>query len=448
LDPDVYVGRLACRNINEVKSMVNKIIRYETTSSAEWLKKMIVIAGDGFQDQNDLKIEWDVKGLTTGRYTIYAQSNNSEGTYGPLDVINVTVDRSISSSVTFSENDNLKISVYPAPPIAEITSPSEGNTLGSSNVNYVPSEAYLGEYWARVQYINGVMTIRGKSYDPRPHGSSTQIHVWIKDSQGNEVFNVIKQSLMYFEGELETWQACEYLPEDFEKQILWSSNGAFTNQQDVIDAISEGSGFVYFAGHGNPRVWANHYPGIPGGRANASIYGLMNFNVQGLPFFPMRKLTNTDKLPVLLVGGCHNSQFNVTLIKTLNLTEKFGIFAAADVGGYWTHGVPLTECWSWTLVRQSKTGAIATIGCTGLGYGIRGANATKGVGGWINNEFFRIVAEKLGQGTPLLLGDIYGEALSNYVEEFPVMGQLTDCKTVEEWALLGDPSLMIGGYAS
>jgi len=27
------------------------------------------------------------------------------------------------------------------------------------------------------------------------------------------------------------------------------------------------------------------------------------------------------------------------------------------------------------------------------------------------------------------------------------MNDLIDCKTVQEWALLGDPSLMIGGYS-
>jgi len=40
LYPDVYVGRLACRNIIEVRIMVDKIIKYETKSSnQEWFRR-------------------------------------------------------------------------------------------------------------------------------------------------------------------------------------------------------------------------------------------------------------------------------------------------------------------------------------------------------------------------------------------------------------------------
>lgn len=49
--PDVYVGRLACRNVLEVKIVVNKIIRYESQPiDSSWYKKMVVVAGDGFDD--------------------------------------------------------------------------------------------------------------------------------------------------------------------------------------------------------------------------------------------------------------------------------------------------------------------------------------------------------------------------------------------------------------
>jgi len=49
--PDVYVGRLACRNKLEVKTVVNKIIKYETKPiDSSWYKKMVVVGGDGFDD--------------------------------------------------------------------------------------------------------------------------------------------------------------------------------------------------------------------------------------------------------------------------------------------------------------------------------------------------------------------------------------------------------------
>ncbi len=452
LDPDVAVGRLACRNKLEVKKVVNKIIAYEKKAADEdWFKKMIVIAGDGFQDQEDFGISWDVRSLPTGKYTIYAQSRNSDGISGPMDIVNVTVNRSATSVVTFNEDDHLKIEKYPAPPIAEITSPSEGDILGKDNVDKIPEKAYIGSRWARIQYINGIMKIKGKSYDPRPDGVFTTLHIVIKASNGSIVFETEKSFNMYYEDEHETKLALSYMPSDFKQEILWPSNGNFTSQADVIEAISAGAGFVYFSGHGSPRVWANHYPGIPGGRANSSIVGLSSFDMKKAPYFPMSKLTNGEKLPVLLVGGCHNSQFNITLIKTLNLTSKFGPFAANDIAGYWTHGVPTYEAWSWAPVQSSNGGAIATIGCTGLGYGYLGSACTLGLGGWINPEFFKITGQKIASHEPLILGDIHRQTLSNYATTFPVWNDQDGkehCKTIQEWILLGDPSLLIGGYST
>ncbi|GAI77381.1 unnamed protein product, partial [marine sediment metagenome] len=34
-----------------------------------------------------------------------------------------------------------------------------------------------------------------------------------------------------------------------------------------------------------------------------------------------------------------------------------------------------------------------------------------------------------------------------YINAFPPMDERLDCKTVQEFALLGDPSLQIGGYS-
>ena len=49
LYPDVCVGRLACRNTNEVKAVTNKIITYETnTYDTSWFKKIIGVSGDSY----------------------------------------------------------------------------------------------------------------------------------------------------------------------------------------------------------------------------------------------------------------------------------------------------------------------------------------------------------------------------------------------------------------
>jgi len=51
--PDVYLGRLPCRNIREVRIMVRKIIDYEKDRCDEnWFNNLILVAGDSYNDTN------------------------------------------------------------------------------------------------------------------------------------------------------------------------------------------------------------------------------------------------------------------------------------------------------------------------------------------------------------------------------------------------------------
>jgi hypothetical protein len=226
------------------------------------------------------------------------------------------------------------------------------------------------------------------------------------------------------------------MPSEFQKIFLWSSNGTWTGQTQVIDTISEGCGFVFFSGHGSPAVWSNHYPGIPGNRKNAEVKGLFVTNL-GLPFFPMDKISNNYKNPIVVVGGCHNSMFNVSLIPTF-LDRK-------NVHMTHSYGNPTAECWSERFVRLSERGAIATMGNTGYGYGILGEYCTTGgVDNYITTEFF----VQYGTDGHKILGEAYAGTLTEYISHFKGSGEwdAVHQKTVEQWVLLGDPSLLIGGY--
>ncbi|HEC82267.1 MAG TPA: peptidase C25, partial [Thermoplasmatales archaeon] len=232
----------------------------------------------------------------------------------------------------------------------------------------------------------------------------------------------------YYEGEVSTSKSLEYM-EGFEGVKLYTSTGTLTGPDDVINAVSQGCGFLNFEGHGNPASWATHPP------HDEETW------IAGLDIPDMIKLSNKDMYPVCVVGGCHNSQFNVSLLNLLKFKEIYEIYYKSE----WS-----PECWSWWLTRGIDRGAIAAIGCTGLGYGYVGdynsdgiPDAIQGLGGWIDIEFFRIY----GQEEKEILGEVHGTAISNYVATFPVMNDQIDCKTVQEWVLLGDPTLMIGGYS-
>ena len=153
----------------------------------------------------------------------------------------------------------------------------------------------------------------------------------------------------------------------------------------------------------------------------------------------MKKIKNTNKLPIVLIGGCHNSQFNVSFIPAL-----------LDVDGSkntWCHGTPVPECFSWYLVKMPRTGAIATLGNTGLGYGVIGKDClVEGLDGGICIEFFKQYGmEYEANDGSAILGDVYVKTLQSYHDTFD-MFFLDHAKSITQWVLLGDPSLMIGGY--
>jgi hypothetical protein len=238
----------------------------------------------------------------------------------------------------------------------------------------------------------------------------------------------------WYEGEEENKLAFEYMT-GFETIKLWTSTTNFTSPQDVVDAINAGAGFVYFDGHGNPVTWSTHPP------HNESIW------IDGLLVKNMKDLTNGAQLPVVVCGGCHNGQFNTSLGMLFKgiLKEKFKYFQ-------WTYWLNewAPECWAWKLVSMKNGGSVATIANTALDWfsesdsnhdGI--PDAVQFLQGYINTQFFK----NYGVNNMTVLGKTHTQALTDYLNAFPPMQDKLDCKTVQEWTLLGDPSLQIGGYS-
>ena len=174
------------------------------------------------------------------------------------------------------------------------------------------------------------------------------------------------------------------------------------------------------------------------------------------PIWPMDELSNTGKLPITVVGGCHNSLFNVSLIPSAihYYTQLLG-----RNNWMWTGIQLVPQCWSWYMVQLPNTGAIATIGNAGLGWGWEGEFCTIGAGdGWISSEFFRQYGDHFDQEKYDILGHVYQQTQTSYINQFkdftlpeswwfPDFGwDAIDQQAVEQWVLLGDPSLKIGGY--
>ncbi|KAA0001893.1 MAG: peptidase C25 [Thermoplasmata archaeon] len=297
LTPDVYIGRLACRNVKEVQTVVDKIINYENTHDETWFKRLVLAGGDTFND------------------------------------------------------------------------------------------------------------ISGHNY---------------------------------LEGEIANEKVAEILS-DFQAEKIWWSEGNL-NEKNVVSAIGKGCGFVHLSGHGSPGAWF-----VKDFRENPSGKHILILDVYHIPL-----IKNGYKLPVVIIGGCHNSMFNTSLYQSTReiiktIIVKY-ILGKHYVTWYW---IPSPESMGWWFVKQKGGGAIATIGCTGLGYGATGDDNKDGIpdniqyySGRAEIHFFELYKQGLHH-----LGEVHSQDLIDYVNEANPMKDQIACKTVQEWVLLGDPTLMIGGYS-
>jgi hypothetical protein len=241
----------------------------------------------------------------------------------------------------------------------------------------------------------------------------------------------------YNEGEEANKKAIEYMT-DFNPVKIWGSLGNLETET-IISEINKGSGFVYFVGHGSPKNWATH---LNGDYKNwTGNFGNKN----------MLTLSNTGKYPIVMVGGCHNSEFDVTPLNFIRgfLSEglNFFVFNENHFGGYYLYKHVL-ECWSWMFVKVSG-GAIASIGSVGFGGVSIGdynnnsiPDCVEGLDGWFETHFFKLYnIDNID-----ILGQTYSQTITDYIHNFPTDTNRYDCKIVETHVLLGDPSLKIGGY--
>jgi hypothetical protein len=250
-----------------------------------------------------------------------------------------------------------------------------------------------------------------------------------------------------YEAEIDTEVSASYMDE-YTPVRLWASLETLKGQKSVVDEINDGAGFVHMAGHANPSILVTHPPdslktekitimqmySIPPVDAFWAL-----FNELGLkkvlekllsPINP--RLRNSEKQPVIVIGGCHNSQFNTSIYSILRdgFTHAYG----------YGHHPP--KCFSWWLTSKENGGAIATIGNSGFGMGIPGFDYPTGLDGWLLPRYFYHV----GQMDEEYCGAAYSSAITDYVNEFDINIDPEDRQMVEQWILLGDPSLFMGGY--
>jgi Peptidase family C25/Propeptide_C25 len=243
---------------------------------------------------------------------------------------------------------------------------------------------------------------------------------------------VAGKTFEYFEGKPDGEYLCD-VSYNYTKNAIpglnlvtcYSSNrdtgGLTPVPKDILKAFNQGAGFVDFEGHGNPYSWNTiwfdgEYP----------VNWTGGFNILNFPF-----LFNGKKLPVVIVGGCHNGLYNVSLIPCMleNKTHH----------PHFCYGVPDPICFSAALVLKPHGGAIASTGCTGYGMGYEGDPISLSAELEVNFFYW------IGNGTTHL-SQAHGQAIQKFLAEEEINQVEAFCIT--NWALFGDSSLQFGGYSS
>jgi len=223
----------------------------------------------------------------------------------------------------------------------------------------------------------------------------------------------------YIDGEVYTQMALDNMP-GFQQTKLWTSDGSLQNSWDTVKSINKGCGFIFFSGHGNPASWATHPP------YDETIW------IDGLKLRHMPFLFNRNKLPICITGsGCFNNMFNVSY-----LNHPYAIY-------------PVPKCWGEAMIFNKHGGSIATIGSTAFSYESPDVNSNKGGIEKLDIQFFK----EYGINNKEILGDCWKETIKAFLDDHPINwedqspdGDAIIVKNVQQWLLIGDPSLKIGGY--
>jgi hypothetical protein len=223
-----------------------------------------------------------------------------------------------------------------------------------------------------------------------------------------------------FEGEITNHYVSKALPE-FESIFLWATKRNL-NAITFNRAINKGAGFLSYAGHGFEHGWGTYRP-------NAMTDKLILYY---MPF--VRLLKNQDKLPIVFFDACLTAKldFNISDLHNyypgwIDLIVRFTKIEYDILDFY--------ACYAWSMVAKEGGGAIATIGATRLAYTWVNEHGVFAGAGYLDVSFF----EAYEQG--ISVGEMLTTAQLSYISNVGF-----DYFTIEEYILLGDPSLRVGGY--
>jgi len=262
--------------------------------------------------------------------------------------------------------------------------------------------------------VNRIIIYEEETYD----------QIWFKRIvlAGGDTFPICRGGRPFvYEGEITNTKVAQNIL-GFDTTFLWTSKNTL-HPRSFNREINKGTGFVSYAGHGFEHGWGTFRPN------SLTKRGMIWY------FTPyIVGLRNGNKLPIIFFDACLTAKldFNFTdlqnyfkitahlLTRIFKLSEDPSMFYPSFAG---------------SLLTLEDGGAIATIGSTRTAYTWVDANGVYGGAGYLDVHFFDSYFEGVRVGQ-MLTG-----SQNAYIQNVG-----PDYFTIEEFLLLGDPSLMVGGY--
>jgi hypothetical protein len=216
------------------------------------------------------------------------------------------------------------------------------------------------------------------------------------------------------EGEKHNRMVMDLMQDFTPSSVIWTSEGNF-HPWTINRAINKGAGFIDYSGHGFEHGMGTYKPH---GRL---LKTYLTPYVSGL--------NNGYELPIIFFDACLTAKLDFVLQDILNY-KQYRLF---DIIARLLRVDTSIElpCFAYSFLKHSNGGAIATIGATRTAFGDEDFGCEK-----LSLDFF----SSYRRGTRL--GTMLSNAQTLYRHQVP-----TDEFTIEEFVLLGDPSLHVGGYS-
>jgi hypothetical protein len=311
-----------------------------------------------------------------------------------------------------SPGDNDTVDLYPDVHIGRLAcSNIEEVNIVVDKIIYYETNTF-GQSW-----FNNILLLGGDTF---PHWNGNE----------GEILNLMIEEIM----------------SDFNPTKLWCSTLTFW-WWTINREINEGAGFVDYSGHGVEDAMGTHPP-------NSDLWLMYkNKHLDGL--------YNSEKLPIVFFDACLTAKLDynkseANVYKTSKIFNSFLLnfllnsfsrilksildrntvkpsqmdFESNDIITESRDGSDLVPCFAWNWIRKSDGGAIANIGATRTAFGGFDSGAGK-----MSLEFFSTYE------SCETIGEMWSNTQIGYNMDVP-----WDYFTLEEFILLGDPSLKIGGY--